>query len=208
MEIFRLQGDGEYLVAGFLEHQDKVEDFFVEYKNSDPMCRLKRSQEWYEIVLQPYPGFNHKQGQDFYFGDVIRARNIVQGAGIMISDFAKTRLEPYIQHECAFLPVNLLQAPQKYWFIYITNILDALNIEKSQFKSNRFSPKTVKYYSFDSNQLENVYLFRLPGHFDYLGDRDFATLRFLELTQKLELKGFEFWDCNNPHKDPIVTGID
>jgi hypothetical protein len=208
MSVFELKGDGEFLVAGLVDMGLLNESFFVEKDNPNPICRWEKAKCWHEIELQTYPGFNHVEGTTSYFNDVIHARNAVQGIGIIISDDAKTRLSPYVFHECAFLPINLLESPQNYWFMYITNILDCIDVEKSQFRTNRFSPKSVKYYSFDVEKIENTYLFRLPGHYDYLEDRDFATSRFLQLAKELDLKGFEFWECNKPGKDPIVIGVD
>jgi hypothetical protein len=208
MLVFRLKGDGEYVTA-FPELTEEVlivEDFLAERNNPDPMCRWRKAEEWKEIELQSYPGYNYKEGEAFHFNDAINASNSVLGAGIIVSDQAKLELTPHIKHECIFLPVNLTQAPQKYWMMYITNVLDCLNIKNSKFSHIRFPPKGVRHYSFDVEKLEKVHLFRLPGHFDYLEDRDFATQRFLDLTRKLGIRGFEFWELNKPGQDPIVTG--
>lgn len=209
MLIFRLKGDGEYVTAAPPERMEEVllvKDFLAERNNSDPMCRWRKAEEWEEIELQPYPGYNYKEGEPFHFNDVISASNSVLGAGIVVSNQAKVKLVPHIEHECVFLPVNLTQAPQKYWMMYIANVLDCLDVKNSRFSHIRIPPKGVRHYSFDIEKLENVHLFRLPGHFDYLEDRDFATQRFLDLTQKLEIRGFEFWELNKPGQDPIVTG--
>jgi len=209
MLIFKLEGDGEYVTAappGMLEMVVLVKDFLAERNNPDPMCRWRKAEEWEEIELQPYPGFNYKEGEPFNFNDVISASNSVLGADIIVNNQTKLKLAPYLEHECVFLPVNLTQAPQKYWMMYITNVLDCLNIKNSKFSHIRFPPKGIRRYSFDVEKLENVHLFRLPGHFDYLEARDFATQRFLDLTLKLEIRGFEFWELNKPGQDPIVTG--
>ncbi len=209
MLVFRLKGGSEYVIAflpQLMEEVLLVKDFLAERNNSDPMCRLRKAEEWEEIELQPYPGYNYKEGEPFHFNDVINASNSVLGAGIIVSDHAKLKLAPHIKHECVFLPVNLMPAPQKYWMMYITNVLDCLNIKNSKFSHIRFPPKGVRHYSFDVEKLENVHLFRLPGHFDYLEDRDFATQQFLDLTQMLGIRGFEFWELNKPGQDPIVTG--
>lgn len=209
MLVFGLRGGSEYVTAfppQLMEEVLLVEDFLAERNNPDSMCRWRKAEEWKEIELRPYPGYNYKEGEAFHFNDVINASNSVLGAGIIVSNRAKLELAPHIERECVFLPVNLTQAPQKYWMMYITNVLDCLNIKNSKFSHIRFPPKGVRYYSFDVEKLENVHLFRLSGHFDYLEDRDFATQRFLDLTQKLGIRGFEFWELNKPDQDPIVTG--
>jgi hypothetical protein len=209
MLVFKLEGDGEYVTAalpGMLEMVVLVKDFLAERNNPDPMCRWRKAEEWEEMELHPYPGFNYKEGEPFYFNDVINASNSVLGADTIVSDQAKLELAPHIEHECVFLPVNLMGAPQKYWMMYVTHVLDCLDIRNSKFSHIRNPPKGIAHYSFNVEKLEDVYLFRLPGHFDYLEPRDFATQRFLDLTRKLGIRGFEFWELNKPGQDPIVTG--
>jgi hypothetical protein len=208
MRIFRLRGGSEYVaasLAGSLE-QAIVMNFLAERDNPDPMCRCKKADEWNEIALQPHPGYNHQPSQNLHFNDAINASNAVQGASIIVSDHAKQLLIPHVSGECVFLPVRLEQAPQKYWLMYVTNVLDCLNVKDSKFIRRRFPPNGVKYYTFEADKLENIYLFRFPGHFDYLEDKDFATQRFLDLIQQLGLSGFEFWELNKSEQDPIVTG--
>jgi hypothetical protein len=209
MIIFKLRGDSEFIAAAKPEAMNSivtVENFLAERDNSDPMCRWEKAKEWKEIDLLPYPGYSYEEGEPFRFNDVISAGASILGASIIVSDQARLKLMPYIGKECVFLPVHLLQAPQKYWMIYITNILDCLNIKDSKFTNKLYPPRRIKHYSFDIKKLANVYLFRLPGHFDYLDDKDLATQRFLDLTQNLGIGGFEFWDLNKPDQDPIVTG--
>lgn len=208
MTVYRIKGDGEFFIARLPEElsQGLGTDFLAEYNDASPNSRRQKAQEWSEIPLQLYKGFTtDKTGQSTLFLDAINACNVVQGAEIIVSNSAKNKIEDYVKGECIFLPVNLLGAPQKYWLLYVTNILDCLVIKDSKLHKNRYSPKSVRHYSFDEKKLENTYLFRLPGHLGYLEDKDFSTSCFLNLVKNEEIRGFEFWFCNKPEDDPIVS---
>ena len=207
MRIYRIKGDGEYESPFWASDEEEKDDgsFWAERDNHDLQSRRKKASDWKKIKLKFNSVSSDKQIRDIDFNlpDSINIFSLKQGLEMIVSDTAKQKLYPYIKHECAFLPVDLVDISSEYWVLYVTNILDCLDIRNSKF--GRYKPKRIRKYAFEVNKISKTYLFRLPGHYDYLVDRDFASQLFLNLVQDLELRGFEFWECNNLGQEPIVT---
>lgn len=205
MCIYRLKGDGTHLWPNWLPDEERVDHgfFFAERENADPDCRLKIARTWENIRLFPYPSDETKHKIEQYFPDAIGISYVYHGIRTIVSEKARQLLKPFISSECVFLPMTLEQSPQKYWVLYVTNILDCLDSKQSKF--GRMTPKGIRSYHFLEEKLENTYLFRLPGHYEYLDSHDFATPAFLNLVQDLKIHGFKFWECNRPGQVPIVS---
>lgn len=205
MVVYRLRGDSITVFPDWAVGEEKRDHdfFYAERGSTDPECRLKAANMWKSIRLVPFADTAKKDVEGENLPDAINITYIYHGIGIIVSEHAKQLLEPFLQNECVFLPMILENSSQRYWVLYITKILDCLDEERSKF--GRISPKSIRKYFFHEEMLENTYLFRLPGFHEYLDSNDFATQSFLDLVQRLNIHGFEFWECNKPGQDPIVT---
>jgi hypothetical protein len=207
--VYKLKGDSIHIEPRWPAGEERQDHglFYAERGNADLDCRLKFATTWETIRLFPHhSSFTGSEGEcktDEHFPDAINISYIYHGVRMIISEKSRQLLQPFIGSESVFLPVILEQSPEKYWALYVTKILDCLDVERSKF--GRMLPKSIRQYHFLEEKLKDTYLFRLPGHYDFLDSNDFATQAFLNLVLDLGLNGFEFWECNKPCQDPIVS---
>lgn len=116
----------------------------------------------------------------------------IRGIGTFVSARARDVLAPVVASECHFLPVEVRDAPTRYYAMYVTRLLDCLDVARSRFgrpPTNLPAPISVPRL-IDSRV--SGFLFRLVGGCGYQFDYDFATERFVELSRSLGLSGFRY----------------
>jgi hypothetical protein len=138
--------------------------------------------------------------------------DVIGGGGLGFGNFVSERvmhlLKPHIGHECDFLPVEMRGIDGQYYGMWVRNIVDAMDEEKSVLNAyTRESAPHLKDFwmpVFKTELIKDRYLFRLPGN-KYWGASlyDFATERFLQLVTDLGIYGFEFCDGVPLYRDTI-----
>ncbi|HSI11011.1 MAG TPA: DUF1629 domain-containing protein [Chthoniobacter sp.] len=121
------------------------------------------------------------------------------GGDLFVSKEAMERLRPHVGKECEFVPAEIEGAAQPYYLLWITNLIDALDRERSVMQDvSRSEPdgtrlKRVQEFCFHEDVLTGHLLFRLPGKgFSEDCLKNFCTHEFVELVKKLEIDGFTF----------------
>lgn len=106
----------------------------------------------------------------------------------IFSDRAKQILGPHIDGLGRWIELECDEAP--YWLFWITNVVDALDEEKSELK--RFADGRVLRVvrmSLRPEKVEDQWLFTLPQR---RGSNRLVTQRFVDLVQRHGLTGFVF----------------
>lgn len=168
-------------------------EFMPERNSPNLSSRIKVIQNWRLIEVSSFSREDYEAGiEGLVFLDAVSYSAPLMGFHTLVSNSAKEKLEPYIKDECAFLPLTLVGAPEQYWVLYVTKIVNCLDMSRSKF--GKFSPRSIRLYFFHEENISSRYLFRLPGpaHLDYMSTDDFATEAFRALVNELDISGFTF----------------
>lgn len=105
------------------------------------------------------------------------------------------RCRDVLQHEfpgaAMYLPVEVLGAPQQYWALWVTEVVDALDLEQSQITEIAPTLKRVSIRQYQEDVIANYAMFRLPMVY---GESDHVTDEFRTIVEKHGLTNFGFWD--------------
>ncbi len=114
--------------------------------------------------------------------------NLGSQAFPVFSRRAVEALRPLIAMHCEFLPLACDEG--EYFLVNIRTVVDALDRERSAFKTFRGSNRIMEMqrYEFIEKRIGSVPIFRLPD--DRTGR--FVTDPFVEAVEKAGLEGFEF----------------
>lgn len=125
-----------------------------------------------------------------------KVRDFVSGsAGIpVVSSRAKTVLQPLTVDQCEFLPLIEIQGEQ-YYAINVTNIIDCLDIERSDVRYFTGEPKrimAIHQFIFDEHKIPGTaVIFKIP---DLLTTIPFVTKPFVDAVIANHLTGAAFAD--------------
>lgn len=161
--------------------------WYPELTESDPDARRRAVHAWEPLSLWWLP----PDGKEAFFDDVVGFGGI-RGFETLVSARARDLLLPYVESECAFLPVEISGAPLRYFVLYVTRLVDCLDKDRSRF--GRPAPSLPTPISIPRLREDSVsgYLFRLQGGGGYQFDYDFGTESFVALVRTLGLRGFRF----------------
>lgn len=118
---------------------------------------------------------------------------ILLGFECIVSESARDKLAPYLKDECSFIPVAVSGVPQPYYILWVHQIEDALDEERSRLGDDDFVPGKKRPFRavFHLDQIKATYLFRVP-QWKYEMDCDLALKPFRELVYDLKITGFTF----------------
>jgi hypothetical protein len=170
------------------EPSDKWVNFYTRHKLALPYMPNDRS-----AFFAAHPRIevmrnneNIPRGTKQQLGDY---SNVNHNIHPVFSDRAKQLLAPHLQGLGQWIELVSEQDPT-YWLFYITNVLDALDVEKSELK--RFSDGGVMRivsYVFKPEAVRDQMLFTLPQR---PGTNRCVTDRFVEIAKANGLTGVEF----------------
>ena len=112
----------------------------------------------------------------------------------IFSDRVKDVIEEMIGNSVEFLPT--ITDEGVFWLVNITNVVNCIDYEKSQFRSFSSSGRIMVFekYSFVEEKVRNEDIFRIVDMPYY---RPFVSDRFKEVIEANDFKGFIFklvWD--------------
>ena len=163
--------------------------WYPELSSSEANCRRSAALNW--ITLEISWTVGETQAKPAVWADALGFGKTIRGFETLVSESARNILLPYIGGECLFLPVEIPEAPTRYFVLYVTRLLDCLDSRTSRFSGeNPFGPRLVSLPSLKSEKV-NGFLFRLMGGLGYQLDYDFATDEFITLVRGLGLRGFK-----------------
>ncbi len=93
-----------------------------------------------------------------------------------------------------------------YWLFYITNVVDALDEEKSTITRFKSSQKvmSIESFVFKPDVVKDQWLFTLPQR---PGSNRLVTDRFVELVREHRLTGFLFEKLWSSEEGPVPAGL-
>jgi hypothetical protein len=121
---------------------------------------------------------------------------------ICFSQRAKEIFDPHINHLGQWLKLESDEAP--YWAFNITNVVDAIDREKSKldfFSSGRLMD--IDEHAFHAQRLQGQLMFKIPD----LNKHEYVTQPFIDLVYKHQLTGFKFlhlW-CSEAGSTPLMN---
>jgi hypothetical protein len=108
-------------------------------------------------------------------------------------------LEPRVRDDCVFVPALIDNAPNPYYLVWITKLVDALDEAGSLLKPVEYvgrdgrRPNRIYEYVFKAEKISDLHLFRLPGlRYSVDSLKNCCTQRFVDLVTELKIDGFVF----------------
>jgi hypothetical protein len=122
----------------------------------------------------------------------------------VFSERAKRIFEPPLQGLGRWIALDYDEAP--YWLFFITNIVDALDEEKSEIARFKSSGRVmgIDSYAFKPEIVKDQFLFTLPQQ---PGSDRLVTDRFIDLVHEHKLTGFMFQRLWSSDKGPEPSGV-
>jgi hypothetical protein len=132
--------------------------------------------------------------QTFIAADAIQGMGSWIGGDLFVSQTAAQALASHLKGQCIFVPAALENAPEPYYLLWVTTIVDALDEQRSMTKTVAESErKRVYEYVFREDAESGPFIFRLPGARYTLDSlENCCSDRFVELVASLGLDGFNF----------------
>lgn len=162
--------------------------YYPELVDSSPNARRNVSEKWNGLDVKWELAPSCKSA---VFSDAMGFGKTIRGMETLVSDATRKVLSEHLEGECVFLPITLSGSTEKYYFLYITRLLDCLDERTSRFSREiPGMPTLISVPRFRESDVSG-YLFRIGGG-RYQFDYDFATERFWGLVKHLGLKGFCF----------------
>jgi hypothetical protein len=183
MNIYDMQSDsseaGDKWVRFFTRHKLALPDLVADepaFFASHPRIEVMRNNE------------NIPRGMRQQLGDY---SNLSYDVHPVFSERAKQLLAPHVQGLGQWIELVSEHDPT-YWLFYITNVVDALNVEKSEvvyFPSTPGKVMAIDRYTFKLEAVRDQVLFTLPQR---PGSNRCVTDRFVDIIKANGLTGFEF----------------
>jgi hypothetical protein len=183
MNVYNMQSDssdaGDKWVRFFTRHSLALPDLVTDepaFFASHPRIEVMRNNE------------NIPRGMKRELGDY---SNLSYDVHPVFSERARRLLAPHLQGLGQWIELASEHDPT-YWLFYITNVVDALNVEKSEvvyFPSTPGKVMAIDRYSFYPEAVGNQMLFTLPQR---PGSNRCVTDRFVDIVRANALTGFEF----------------
>lgn len=138
---------------------------------------------------------------DARFGDY---SNLSHDVHPVFSQRAKDLLTPHLQGLGQWVELVSDEAP--YWLFYITNVVDALDVERSKLLYFPGGSKVMEIstFSFRPDIVRDQFLFTLPQR---PGNHRLVTDRFIDFVREHNLTGFSFDLLWSAEQGPVPEGL-
>jgi hypothetical protein len=180
-----------YLECSGAFYESHGDDFFPELFDDNLECRKTvQIANWTSIEIKWSPPDDARRKVKFSHAMGLPG---IRGFHTVVSEEARRILEPYVAGECIFLPVSVPGSGSNYYILYVTRLIDCLNLERTKFGRIASSglPATISIQKLNCENVDG-FIFRLAGGRGYQFDYDFATDKFVDLVTERKLSGFRF----------------
>lgn len=161
--------------------------------NRDTAARRNVLSIWKSITLRPsaYKGKpDPKRLKD------IHSFSTFAGLSMIVSQRCRGVLEHEFPGAALYLPVEVEGASQSYWGLWVTQVLDALDLKQSQITEIAPTLRRVGVRRYREDVIANHGMFRLPMIY---GESDHVTSEFKAIVERHRLTNFRFWDRTSKH---------
>jgi hypothetical protein len=141
------------------------------------------------------------RGSNARFGDY---SNVNHNVHPVFSQRAKDLLAPHLQGLGVWVELVSDEAP--YWLFYITNVVDALDLDRCKllYFPNSSKLMEISEFFFRPDAVGNQFLFTLP---QYPGSERLVTDRFVDFVREHGLTGFRFDLLWSQEQGPVPDGM-
>jgi hypothetical protein len=156
--------------------------------NKDTAARRSVLGVWNSVVLELR---THKGKPDPKRLKDIHGFSGYAGLSSVVSDRCRVVLQNEFPDSALYLPVEIEGLAQRYWALWITDVVDALDLDRSQLTTIAPTLTRVGIRCYREEAVESHPLFRLPMVY---GEPDHVTDQFKAVIEKYKLTNFLFWD--------------